>query len=376
MAEPVSADLLRSKVALPEVDPNINVPKAVRDAALRSTAIQQALTGASEKPVITSTPDPQTIPPQDQASSPPPESAPQPPSPAGEPSPPAEPEETWQNRYGSMLGRYNSLRGEMQQMAEQLQRLQNENAIMRQNPPRTGSDGVNLLTEQEMADYGPEFIDVVRRAAREEAAPLHAEIQNLRGQLGMVQQETSNAFLTRMNATISGMVPDWQNINRHPQFIEWVGLPETYSGVIRQQLMQEAWNNGDAHRVAAFFRAFLAEVAAVDPQRAGTHAQPALPSPYPAQQPGNGAVPLGTRLSLDSLAAPGRGHAGTQAPADKPVYTAQDITRFYTEVAAGKWRTRDQERAAIDADIIAAQKEGRIIPDQRTIRPTERNGHW
>src|SRR5262252_2141700 len=260
MAEPVNADVLRSKSPLPNVDPNINVPKAVRDAALRSTAIQQALTGTSEKPVIVSTPD-QTappVPPLDQAASPPLEQAPQPHPPAeGPSSEPVEPEETWQNRYGSMLGRYNSLRAEMQQMAEQLQRLQNENAIIRQSAPRTGNGPppttMNLLTEQEMADYGPEFIDVVRRAAREEAAPLHEEIRNLRGQLGMVQQETSNAFLTRMNATISGMVPDWEQINRHPQFIEWVSLPETYSGVIRQQLMQEAWNNGDAHRVAAFF---------------------------------------------------------------------------------------------------------------------------
>jgi len=373
MAEPVSADVLRSKAALPAVDPSINVPKAVRDAALRSTAIQQALTGASEKPVITSTPDQPSHPtPVDQAASPPPEQAPQLASPAEELSqPPPETEETWERRFHSIQGRYNGLRTEMQQMSEQLQRLQNENAIMRQGVPstRNPSTGQPLLTSQEVEDYGPEFIDVVRRAAREEAAPLHAEIANLRGQLGMVQQETSNAFLTRMDATISGLVPQWQQINRDQQFIEWVSLPETYSGVIRQQLMQEAWNSGDAHRVAAFFRAFLAEVAAVDPRGSGTRV-PSMPTPQP------GAVPLATRLSLESLAAPGRGQGSTGSPADKPVYTAQDITRFYTEVAAGKWRTRDQERAAIDADIIAAQKEGRIIPDQRTIRPTERNGHW
>jgi hypothetical protein len=97
----------------------------------------------------------------------------------------------------------------------------------------------------------------------------------------------------------------------------------------------------------------------------------------PAREPGApGTVPLATRLSLDQLAAPGRAHSGTQQPASKPVYTAQDITRFYTECAAGKWRTREADRAAIDADIILAQREGRIIIDQRTVRPTEQNGHW
>ena len=289
-----------------------------------------------------------------------------------EPQPPPEvvPPEEWERRFKAMQGRERRLNEQMNQMAEQLQRLQNENATIRANePPLAARTPQRLITEQEEQDYGTEFIDVVRRAAEEIAAPLRHEVQQLRGQLGTVQQETSNAFLTRMNATIGGIVPNWEAINRDPNFIQWVGLPETYSGVIRQQLMQEAWNNGDAHRVAAFFRAFLAEAAAVDPQRAGTHAIPQTPAPAPG-------VTLGTRLSLDHLAAPGRGHSGAQQPADKPVYTAQDISRFYTEVAAGKWRTREPERAAIDADIIAAQHEGRIIPDQRTVRPSERNGHW
>src|SRR5262245_29971271 len=224
MAEPVSADLLRSKSPLPDVDPDINIPKAVRDAALRSTAIQQALTGASEKPVIVHSPDqPVPTPTPDQAISPPPD--PSTPSPAEAPSQlEAEslPPDEWQRRYNAMKGRYDGLRSEMQAMGEHVQRLQNENAIMRQGVPRTRNDAsANLVTAQELEDYGPEFIDVVRRAAAEVAAPLHAEIANLRGQLGTVQQETSNAFLTRMDATISGMVPGWQQINRDPSFVEW-----------------------------------------------------------------------------------------------------------------------------------------------------------
>jgi hypothetical protein len=233
----------------------------------------------------------------------------------------------------------------------------------------------SLISEQEMQDYGPEFVDLVRRAATEIAQPLQEEIQQLRGQLGHVQTETSNAFLTRMHATIGGLVPNWQELNRDPNFIAWVSLPDIYSGVMRQELMQSAWNSGDANRVAAFFRAFLNEVAAVDPragQRAPQPSTPTAPAGMPAAVPG---VALGTRLSLDQLATPGRAQSSAQMPADKPVYTAQDITRFYTEVAAGKWRTREADRAAIDADIIAAQREGRIIPDQRTIRPMDWNGN-
>jgi hypothetical protein len=63
-------------------------------------------------------------------------------------------------------------------------------------------------------------------------------------------------------------------------------------------------------------------------------------------------------------------------PAEKPIYTTQDITRFYTEVAAGKWRGRDEERARIDADISRAQHEGRIILQQpRYVPPDPPQGY-
>jgi hypothetical protein len=378
MAQPTTAETLRAKLPLGGVDPDIKVPQAVRDAGARSEAIQRALIGDAEPSVLEPPPNGETPPP-----APPPGVQPEPPAEPPQQLQPPPPEETvppeeWERRFRAMKGRYDRLTETTSGMSEQLQRLQNENAILRQPaaPPPGAAPNAPLLTEQEVADYGPEFIDVVRRAASEVAAPLQAEIAHLRSQLGTVQQETGNAFLTRMHATIGGLVPDWEQINRDQRFMDWVKLPDMFSGAIRQQLMQEAWNNGDAVRVAAFFRAFLAEAAAVDPQR-GTHAQPPPPSMVPAREPGApGIVPLATRLSLDQLAAPGRAHSGTQQPTSKPVYTAQDISRFYTECAAGKWRTREADRAAIDADIIAAQHEGRIISDQRTVRPTERNGHW
>jgi len=386
MAQPTTADELRAKPPQPGIDPNVSIPKAVRDAGKRSEVIQQALTGQAEPSVVAppapNGAEPPPAPPPGEAA-PPQGTAPStPPQPAAGQTPPSESDDNvsideWKRRFHSMKGRYDRLAEQVGVMGEQVNRLQTENATLRSQPPQsqpipTGS----LITQQEVDDYGPEFVDMVRRAAAEIAQPLQDEVRTLRSQLGHVQGEAGNSFLTRMHATIGGLVPNWQDLNRDPRFIEWVALPEVYSGVIRQQLMQDAWNSGDANRVAAFFRAYLAEVAAVDPQ--GFSAR-AAPSPPPASAPGMPAavpgVTLGTRLSLDQLAAPGRAQSSAQMPTDKPVYTAQDITRFYTEVAAGKWRTREADRAAIDADIIAAQHEGRIIPDQRTVRPMDWNGN-
>lgn len=376
MAEPTTSAEMRAKDAPYPVDPNVRIPRHVLDAAARAEAIQQAVNGEAE-PSLVAQVDPnapikieaQPEAPKTMTVQQAPPVMPQPQAP-NQPNP-QEPNQLtpadWERNFYAMKGRYDKQGADMAAMGETLSRVQAELQNMRQvgipMTPAPQSRTVNLLTPEEIQEYGPEFIDVVRRAAGELTAPLQEEVELLRGQLGTVRQETGNSFLTRMNATISGLVPNWEAVNRDPSFVQWTSLPDIFSGVRRGELMQQAWDSGDARRVASFLQAFLAEEAAVDPQasaqrgRAGFPAALAPPVPSPPQ------------LSLEALAAPGRAHSVAQQPTDKPVYSAADITRFYTDVAAGRWRMREPERAAIDADIIAAQREGRIIPDQRTARP-------
>lgn len=367
MAEPVTANALRHKPPAGAVDPDTKIPQAVVEAGKRAEELQRASTGTAE-PSVVATPE---TPPQEPPQEPPPQEPPQ------EPEPQPGDQNGWERRFKGLQARYDrdvrQTRDQLGQMSDQLNRLQQENSTLRQPPPSMATPPPSLLSEQEVADYGPEFVDVVRRVAREVATPLESEIVSLRNQLGYVQQETGNSFLSRMDETIGGMVRNWRDINTNPQFIEWVKLPDVFSGAIRQSLMQEAWNAGDARRVAAFFQAFLAEVAAVDPQRAnGQHRPGSRMVVTPTQSPV--APPASTpSLALEDLAAPGRAHSAA-TPAEKPVYTSADITRFYTDVKLGRWRGREQQQAAIDADIMQAQREGRIIVDQRSVLPMNPNG--
>jgi hypothetical protein len=124
--------------------------------------------------------------------------------------------------------------------------------------------------------------------------------------------------------------------------------------------------------VIAFFQAFLAEEAALHPPGGNGQVRTVprtvvgdtsiLPPP---------AAPTAPTLDLATLASPGRAHSAGGAPAEKPVYTTAEITRFYTDVASGKWRGREQQQAAIDADIILAQRENRIIINPRTQLPRD-----
>jgi hypothetical protein len=191
----------------------------------------------------------------------------------------------------------------------------------------------SYLTEQEIADYGPEMIDILRRVAAEAAAPLKAEVQNLRGQLGHVQAEAGNAFLDRMNREISSYVPNWAEINRDPAFVQWTEGVDPFSGQTARTMMQAAWSSGEGRRVAAFFLRYLG--------RDQPTAQPAGQGHFLA----HGNLPQGQ----------------PRRSAEVNYYRRAEIKRFFDEIAAGKWRGREQQRAALEADIQRAAAEGRIV---------------
>jgi len=381
MALPTTADQIRAKAPADGIDPNVKIPRNITAQGERAEAIQRAITGqptADSNPPSPSGDLPRGAPvdapgqPQEDPSTPQSEI---PPAVGGE-AEAAQPQD-WERRFKGLQGRYDSdvrkVRESVNQMSDQIRQLQQENASLRMAapspvPPEGTPPVETLLTPQEIEDYGQEFVDVSRRIAREVAAPLEAEIRNLRAGLGSVQQETGNSFMTRMDQSLGQLVgPQWQQLNRDERFVAWTKLPDVFSGAIRGSLMQEAWNAGDARRVAAFFQAYLAEEAAVDPQRANGQARP--PQFNRTVSPVTPPTEQAPQLALEDLAAPGRAHSAGSNPAEKPVYTSADLTRFWTDVAHGKWRGREQQQAAVEADIMQAQKEGRIIVDQRSILP-------
>jgi hypothetical protein len=385
MALPTSSAEIRVKAPVAGIDPDVKIPRAISAQGERADQIQRAIAG-SDSTADGKPPSPQGEPPAPVPQPTPTEPEDQSqdsPSPHEDPATGGEPADAqnWERRFKGLQGRYDrdvrQMRENVSLMSDQIRQLQSENATLRTAMPAptqqangAAAPAHTLLTPQEIEDYGPEFVDVARRIAQEVAGPLQAEVHSLRAQLGTVQQETGNSFLQRMDREISAEIKDWAALNRDQRFVEWVKLPDVFSGAIRQQLMQEAWNAGDSRRVVAFFRAFLTEEAAVDPRRAnGQMRQQGFnrtvtptPSPVapPTQEP---------QLALEDLAAPGRAHSAGGSPAEKPVYTSADLTRFWTDVAHGRWRGREAQQQAVEADIMQAQKEGRIITDQRSVLP-------
>jgi hypothetical protein len=274
---------------------------------------------------------------------------------SGDTTPPGE--ESWEHKYRSIHGRYLRSQDQVRQLGEQVQNLQNVISTMQATgaapaksdmPPELSPE--RLVTDEEIADYGEDFLKVVGKRAREEMAavikPYTDRIAQLEGQLegvtGFVKQDAQQ----KLHATLTERLPNWREVNTNQDFLNWLSLPDPYSGAIRMNMLKAAYTQGDANRVLAFFKGFLAEEAAVapagkEPDQTGTR------------------VP---KVPLQNLAAPGRAKtaAAQNAPAEKPIITRAQVAEFYSRVAAGDYRGKDDEKNRFEAEIFAANREGRI----------------
>src|SRR5580765_1849499 len=162
MALPTSTAELRNKqVPQGAVDPNVKIPKQILDAGQRSEAIQRAVAGEAEPSVAAQV--------EKQAENGHDQTPPQGEAPVQELSkqgelplqPPPEDEASWERKFKSLEGRYESqlrrARESVTQLSQRLEQVENERNAMRNGhveevkPPAA-------LSEQEIADYGPEFV--------------------------------------------------------------------------------------------------------------------------------------------------------------------------------------------------------------------------
>jgi hypothetical protein len=241
----------------------------------------------------------------------------------------------------------------MKTVAQELEALRQANAALRserpimQEPMRFDM-GDNTITEDEEADYGSDLLRVVEKKAKAAMQPIidaqARELAELKARLSGVNQYVEQNTKQSLYAALDREVADWQTINQDEGFLTWLDEFDPYAGVQRGTLLRQAFLAFDAPRVIQFFKGYKAENAAV--------AQTAQ-TPQSARQP---------RVSLETLAAPGRAKAGggQVPPNDKPVWTRAAIAEFYRDVQKGAFRGREDERNRLERDLYQAQREGRI----------------
>lgn len=326
------------------VDPNVSLPPAVRMQIENANSIYSQMM----------TPPPPPSPEEPDAAAKQPDPAPQPepakqPDPASQPEPAKTPETDWERRFKALKGRYDAEIGPLRQ---QIRAASEEIAALREElakKPVQPTQPVQLITPKEQEEYGAEFLEVVGKKAQEVVHPIvqkyEAEISELKNTLTSVSGNVAMTKREQLLSHLDAKIPDWRAQNTDPDFLSWLHQPDVYTGQIRRDLLDNAYKSNDAVRVAAFFEGFRKEAATVAPKGKATE--------EPVTQPG--------KPSLETFAAPGRAKsAAPPSPAEKPTITRAEIAKFYADVAAGRYRGNEAEKAKFERQIFEAQADQRI----------------
>jgi hypothetical protein len=237
-------------------------------------------------------------------------------------------------------------------MQEQIGELSQELARMHQlfegRNRAAPQEAQRLITPEEVTTYGPELIDLTKRAAQEALQPTLDAIQaeNKRTRQAETRRQARDVY-----ASLDTSVPEWRGINENSEFLNWLRLPDVYSGVVRGKLLKNAFSSGDAPRVTTFFKNYLAE------------AQATGQIPAPQNPAATSPAPRAAAVPLVNLAAPGASRPATdqgQQPVDKPIFTHKQVAQFYSHEGRQRYVGRETDRINDEKEIFSAQSEGRI----------------
>ena len=276
----------------------------------------------------------------------------------------AAPKNDWKQKYHVLQGKYDA---EVPRLSQDVRDLTDKlnNAVHKlENPPKEEViKPASLITEEEVNEYGEEFMDMVGRKAAEVAASspmvqeLRTQVSNLEAQLGQTGNRVAATETLTFYAQLDNAVKDWRKINTDPRFLEWLGAEIPYTGgVTKATMLLKAHDEGNVAGVTKFFTDWANETR--NPQENAPEGG--------ANTPEGAAVPPAT-LTLEGLVSPSAGQGSPQgAPAtdgsQKKVWTEAQISDFYKKSTAGHYKGREEDKARIERDIVAAGTEGRVRP--------------
>ena len=251
----------------------------------------------------------------------------------------------WEHKFNVLKGMFDKQRGIDSDSILQLQNQINTLMRMSDKPttiqdtfhPETPTQSDYGMTEEEIEALGGEdFVESIRKIS---AAGVSPQIAALTSEVtGIRKTQLDNAednFYSQLNL----LCPTWADINKNDLFEAWLMEPEGLSGIPRRSFLTSAYDDKDAVTAARYFNSFAAAV--TSPPNLNPHVLEEI-------------IPLNSGGGSELPATP----QGT-------IYSGESIKNFYRDVGMGKFKNRQDEAKAIEADIFAAQKDGRIIRPRR-----------
>lgn len=231
----------------------------------------------------------------------------------------------WRHRFDVLQGKYNA---EVPALRKEINALNEELKATDRSPEsaaKRAHEAVAELTEAEVEEFGPDLVNLIKRVVGNVGGS--EDVEGIKNDLSQLKDERQQDATARFWTDLEIQVPDFRAINADSAFHGWLAEHDPLSGKARQDLLVSAQQALDPYRVAAIFKSF-----------AGASQK----SPQPA-------VP-------DDQVHPRQTRAAAPEPQPGKIWAREEITRFYRE----KSSYPKEEAAAIEADIFAAQSQGRI----------------
>ncbi len=230
-----------------------------------------------------------------------------------------------------LQGKYNAevprMAEEKRALKERVSFLEKENQLLKENaqppmPPKD-FDPDEYLSEEEKEEYGEDLVRMQSRVAQGETSkaikPVQEELEKIR----------KDNFFDRLD----DKVPDWEKINKDQGFLEWLNVPEGYSQITRQSVMDRAFGDNNVSIVARMFNDYIEDKG------------------KPASKP-----------NLENQVVPTKSPTGT-APQRKKVYKMSEITAKQKQLVNDKIKglLTTEQYNKVQNEIDSAFAERRII---------------
>lgn len=338
-------------------DESVVLPKAVQEQISAADEIYNAIYNPEDGEKPEEGTEPEVAQKPEETPEPEPEVAQQP-----EQKPEPQPEEdSFEHKFKVLKGKYDK---EVPRLHRQLRDLTNENSRLKERGARLEAEVKRLnekpepkepaLTQEEIDQFGPDLIDIIRRVAKEETGVvLDKNLKQVKEKVDDADDGVSESDRRQMLADLADAVPGWEKQNEDEDFLAWLDQNDPMSGRVRMEMLAEAYKKCDAPRLIAIFKGFQKENAVVTPDD-----EPSDETPAESKKP---------EQPLEDLVAPGTpktGSAGAQNESGKKVWTQTEIQEFYTYknefIKKNPEKELPEKVIQLERDLFKAQSEGRI----------------
>lgn len=234
----------------------------------------------------------------------------------------------WRHRFDVLQGKYNSevpaLRKEIASLTDQ---LATTGAQKSGSAVEQAQSAVSDLTQEEIEEYGPDLVKFIQRVATGASKGSGGDLSEIKSELDQMREEKRQDAEARFWTDLEAHVPTFRAINANQAFHQWLAQVDRLSGQTRQQLLVDAQHAFDPYRVAAVFKSFMADAPKVSQETI----------------PDDSIQPRQTRASAPELQ-------------QGKIWSRAEIQEFYRNKASYS----KEQAASLEADIFAAQAQGRI----------------